>query len=174
MPGTFSPPPRVSDPIMHHGTCVTHVPWCMPGSLTSSFLWSRWWGKTFPAFPAHAQPAILCIWQEAHCTAYEDLYARNSHKGRDKWWHPTLSVRCNYLSLPLINVFWHTCPRMYVIDRTLPCMSPISLPLDYQASPMHIMHDCHRITVSLNLPPIAVLWRMYSTVVNKVIINWFR
>ena len=38
MPGTFSPPPWVSDPDMHHGTCVTHVPWCMPGSLTSSFL----------------------------------------------------------------------------------------------------------------------------------------
>ena len=26
-------------------TCVTHVPWCMPGSLTSDFLWSRWRGK---------------------------------------------------------------------------------------------------------------------------------
>ena len=38
MPGTFSPPPRVSDPDMHHGTCVTHVPWCMTGSLTSGFL----------------------------------------------------------------------------------------------------------------------------------------
>ena len=24
----------VSDPDMHHGTCVTHVPWCMSGSLT--------------------------------------------------------------------------------------------------------------------------------------------
>ena len=34
MPGTFSLPPRVSDPDMHHG-----MPWCMPGSLTSSFLW---------------------------------------------------------------------------------------------------------------------------------------
>ena len=42
MPGTFSPPPRVSDPGMNHGTCVTHVPWCMPGSLTRGFLWSRW------------------------------------------------------------------------------------------------------------------------------------
>ena len=42
MPGTFSPPPRVSDPDMHHGTCVKHVPWCIPGSLTSDFLWSRW------------------------------------------------------------------------------------------------------------------------------------
>ena len=62
MPGTFSPPPRVSDPDMHHDTCVTHVPWCMPGSLTSGFLWSRRRGKTFPAFPTHAQPAILRIW----------------------------------------------------------------------------------------------------------------
>ena len=45
MPGTFSPPPRISDPDMHHGTCVTDEPWCMSGSLTSGFLWSRWRGK---------------------------------------------------------------------------------------------------------------------------------
>ena len=45
MPGTFSPPLPVRDPDMHHGTCVTHVPWCMPGSLTSGFLLSRWRGK---------------------------------------------------------------------------------------------------------------------------------
>ena len=41
----FSPPSRVSDPNMHHGKCVTHVPWCMLGSLTSGFLRSRWRGK---------------------------------------------------------------------------------------------------------------------------------
>ena len=40
-PGTFSLPPRVNDPDMHHGSCVTHVPWCMPGSPASGFLWSR-------------------------------------------------------------------------------------------------------------------------------------
>ena len=45
MPETFSPPTRFSDPDMHHGACVTLVPWCMPRSLTSDFLWSRWWGK---------------------------------------------------------------------------------------------------------------------------------
>ena len=66
MPRTFSLTPRVSDPDMHHGTCVTHVPWCMSGSLTSGFLWSRWRRKTFPAFPAHTQPVILRICQEAH------------------------------------------------------------------------------------------------------------
>ena len=52
--------PQASDPGMHHGTCVTHVSWCMSGSLM------RNGGETFPAFPAHAQPAILRIWQEAH------------------------------------------------------------------------------------------------------------
>ena len=47
MPGTFSPPPQVRDPDMHLGKCVTHVPWYIPGSLTSSFLWSRRVGKRF-------------------------------------------------------------------------------------------------------------------------------
>ena len=37
--GNVSPPPRVSDPDMHHGTYITHVPWCMPGSLTGGFHW---------------------------------------------------------------------------------------------------------------------------------------
>ena len=32
---------------MHHGTCVTHVPWCKPGSLTNGFLWSRWRRQDF-------------------------------------------------------------------------------------------------------------------------------
>ena len=45
MPGTFFLPPRVSDLDMHHGMCVTHVPWCMLGSLTSGCLWSQWRGK---------------------------------------------------------------------------------------------------------------------------------
>ena len=53
MPGTFFPPPRVSDPDMHNGTCVAHVPWCKPGSLTSHFLWSRWQRKR--SFPAHSR-----------------------------------------------------------------------------------------------------------------------
>ena len=45
MLGTFSPPQRVSDPDMHYASCMMQVPWCMPGSLPSSFLWSRWRGK---------------------------------------------------------------------------------------------------------------------------------
>ena len=43
MPGTFFPPPCVSEPNIHHDTCVKHVPWFMPGLLTCGFLWSWWW-----------------------------------------------------------------------------------------------------------------------------------
>ena len=52
--------PLVSDPGMHHDTCVTHVPWCMSGSLT------RGGGEYVPGIPSACAPAILCIWQEAH------------------------------------------------------------------------------------------------------------
>ena len=45
MPGTFFPPPWVSYPDMRHGTRVTHMPWCMMGSITSGLVWSRWRGK---------------------------------------------------------------------------------------------------------------------------------
>ena len=37
--------PLVSDTGMHHGTCVTHVPWCMSGSLT------RGGGENVPGIP---------------------------------------------------------------------------------------------------------------------------
>ena len=50
----------VSDPGMHHGTCVTHVPWCMPGSPTCGD------GENVPGIPGACAPAIVRIWQEAH------------------------------------------------------------------------------------------------------------
>ena len=37
--------PLVSNPGMHHGTCVTHVPWCMSGLL------SRCGGENVPGIP---------------------------------------------------------------------------------------------------------------------------
>ena len=55
--------PIVSDPAMHHGTCVIHVPWCMSVKLVLV-------GKT--AIPVHAQPAFLRIWLEAHKTDCSD------------------------------------------------------------------------------------------------------
>ena len=37
--------PQVINPGMYHGTCVTHVPWCMSGSIT------RGDGENFPGIP---------------------------------------------------------------------------------------------------------------------------
>ena len=48
---------------MHHGTCVRDARAVMHVGIANP----RWQEKTFPAFPAHAQPAILLICQEAHC-----------------------------------------------------------------------------------------------------------
>ena len=48
--------PLVSNPGMHHGTCVTRVPWCMSGSLT------RGGEENDPGILC----AILLVWQEAH------------------------------------------------------------------------------------------------------------
>ena len=87
MPGTFSSPPRVNDPGMHHGTCVTHVPWCMPGSLTSSFIWSRWWGKRSrhswrmrnPQFFASGKrPMVCCLTARSHYLNQSGLLESNS------------------------------------------------------------------------------------------------
>ena len=60
----FQMKPLVSDPGMHHGTCVTHVPWCMSGSLTCGD------AENIPGIPGACAPAILRIWQEAHSVHY--------------------------------------------------------------------------------------------------------
>ena len=52
--------PLVSNPGMHHGTCVTHVPWCISGSLIRSD------GENVPGIPGACAPVILRILQEAH------------------------------------------------------------------------------------------------------------
>ena len=45
----------VSDPGMHHGTCVTHVPWCTSVSLT------RGGGENVLGIPRACAPAIVRI-----------------------------------------------------------------------------------------------------------------
>ena len=95
--------PLVSDPGMHHGMCMTHVPWCMSGSLTFGD------GKTFPALPAHAQRAIFRIWLEAHgrCGSNSNSIISNSLYKAVAWaLYVTLFSRdCHRTSL-MINQHW--------------------------------------------------------------------
>ena len=65
MPGTLSPPSRVSDPDKHHGMCVTHVSWCMLGSLTSGFLSSRFLWERSPHSRRMHNPQFY-IWFGVH------------------------------------------------------------------------------------------------------------
>ena len=62
--------PLIIDPGMHHGTCITHVSWCMSGSLT------RGGGKSFPAFQAHVQHAICVSGIRGPCFRPVCLYCK--------------------------------------------------------------------------------------------------
>ena len=89
-PGTLSPPPPVNDPDMHHGTCVTHVLWCMPGSLTNGFLWNQWQGKRSRHSRRKHNPQFYISWKrpmryriypfETHLKpkSHENSFANNS------------------------------------------------------------------------------------------------
>ena len=88
----FQRKPLVSDSDMHHGTCMTHVPWCMAGSLTCGD------GENVPGIPGACAPTILRIWQEAHGVYTHLQYLLCL------FWFVTLEQRdhevCQHLHLP--------------------------------------------------------------------------
>ena len=83
MPGTFPPPPRVSDLDMHQGMCVTHMPWCMPGSLTSGFLWSRWRWKRSRHSRCMRNPQSYVSGKHRHIEACRHTMWKGSRKTSD-------------------------------------------------------------------------------------------
>ena len=89
MSGTFSPLLRVNDPDMHHGTCVTHVPWCMPGSLTRGSL-EICGGENVPGIPGACATHNLPYLLRGPLMSYSI---------------PMFSVQCNYLLMTQIPAF---------------------------------------------------------------------
>ena len=82
--------PLVIDPDMHHGTCVTHVPWCMSGSLTHDG------GENVPGIPgacANLNFTYLTrgLWQNR----YQSLNICC-------WW-PSLEPSCQYPAAKCVN-----------------------------------------------------------------------
>ena len=63
----------VSDADMHHGTWVTHVPWCMSGSLT------RGGRENVPVIPGACEPAILHTvrWRYNLIKFHADIHKRH-------------------------------------------------------------------------------------------------
>ena len=111
----FSRPPRVSDPGMYRGTCVTHVPWCVPGSLNSGFLCSRWREKGSrhfrrmrnPQFPVSGKRSMV-----RHPLALAKLAL--THLILNKIWPP---FRGRYFQCIFVNekfVFWLKCHWIFL------------------------------------------------------------
>ena len=86
MSGTFSTPPRVSDPDIHHGTCVTHVPRCMSKSPTSAFLWSRRW-ENVPSIPGGCTTRNFSCLVRGPC-----LWLYSAFDTRRNLWRPCLVI----------------------------------------------------------------------------------
>ena len=87
VPRMFSPPPRVSDSDMHHGTCVTQLLWCIQGALTSGLLWS-WWREKCSRHSWRMRNPQFCV---------------SGKRPMDK--HGTM-IRIQYLLL--VPVTWHS------------------------------------------------------------------
>ena len=80
MPGTFSPLPLVSDPDMHHSTCIMHVLQCMVGSRTSVSVWSRLREKV-PSIPSPRVTRNFAYLVRGHWT-----YISSCEEGCLKYW----------------------------------------------------------------------------------------
>ena len=98
--------PSVSDPGMHHGTCVTHVPWCMSGSLT------RGAGKNVPGIPGSCATHNFAYLARGPCH-------RTSPIGLLTWYPVMKSIE----SLQLIWKFGsideiHRCPILKWVAET--------------------------------------------------------
>ena len=93
MPGTFSAPLRASNPDMHHGSCVTHVPWCIPGLLTSDFLWRWWRGKRSRHSQRMRNPQFCVYLVRGPCTGFLwDSWVTQPTRFFLLWYHRVLLV----------------------------------------------------------------------------------
>ena len=95
----------ISDPGMHHGTCVTHVPWCMSGSLTPGG------GENVPDIPgacairnfAYLVRGPLCAYFIEHTAVVTKLYSPRLLRS-------AYSCQILHLLRHYIHLKWYTTP----------------------------------------------------------------
>ena len=88
----------VSDPGMHHGTCVTHVPRCMSESQT------RGGGESVPSIPSACTVRNFAYLVRAlHCSTMPCLPASPDHQ---ETWHWLNRIHRIMRELPWITIFW--------------------------------------------------------------------
>ena len=67
--------PLVRDPGMHHGTCITHVPWCMSGSVARSG------GENVPGNPKYCASGKRPMHMKYFCHLVQSKYEWYYHVG---------------------------------------------------------------------------------------------
>ena len=94
---------QVSDPGMHHGTCVMHVPWCMSGSQTCGG------GENIPGIPVacatHNATTQIAKFMGPTCWPYELCYQGIYKLSRPDYVH--IRYRCR--SIPVVISEHHHC-----------------------------------------------------------------
>ena len=90
--------PLVSDPGMHHGSCVTHVPWCMSGSLT------RGGGENVPGIPDACATHNFTYLARGPWQIPTELSATAFPQGlHHSVWHKTYLDQCVSVAFPWSN-----------------------------------------------------------------------
>ena len=124
MPGTFSPRTRGSDP-------VTHVPWCMSGSLTSGFFLKSIAGKNVPGIPgAYATRNFTYLERgPLHRVGYPRAplqYKRtNSHKDSTGWSRVIFIIWIHLVVKRYLCIV--TSPRSPIYNLKLMQQFPVSI-----------------------------------------------
>ena len=150
----FQRKPIVCDPGMHHGTCVTHVPWCMSGSIT------RDGGENVPGIPGACASAILRIWQEAHATEViksQQNQAKNKLQYIPRNTHTVFALLCFVVVIhwlifpyPSRSLHWH-CGNLTIAP--MPAKQPWWIWINTSCE--FIMNDCITTTKQSTAKPCA-------------------
>ena len=99
---------------------VTHVPWSMSGSPTRG----TEWGKTFPAFQAHAQPAVFCVSCKRTIVAcwvgsrtYEPLGYYSDYLDPWEWIQVKFESKCDGFSFKKCTLENDVCEMARILSR---------------------------------------------------------
>ena len=96
----FQRKPPVSDPVMHHGMCVTHMPCCMLGSLTCGGV------ENVPGIPGACATGNFTYLQEAHDDVMDTVYALLALCAGNP---PGLLTHDNVMTLKHFLLYWPLC-----------------------------------------------------------------
>ena len=132
--------PLVSDPGMHHGTCVTHVPWCMSGSLT------RGGGKNFPGIPGACATHNFAYLERGPCRWNRNGWKNFIHGGQEcvQIYMFATSLAAQQAKVPSGMVLCKCFVQSFVSSKaTVKLHEQQILEILYPKQALHAVLECH-------------------------------